>query len=240
MRESPRSATFTGGKGVVQAIEIAFVAKAGDADAPERVARAGVTTAAFQALEQVGMTEFARRQIGALSGGQRRRVFLARAIASALARAPYLAVAEMTGSAAAGRIDRGHGPGRDQAQRQIGQPDAQLQRLQARSEAFEARRFLGLRTQQRGVALVGDIPRGLPTVSVPDTSVRLAGVETGDIVLAVADERPKSLGDLWKRIWGLGSAGVEIPIVVERDNRILSIRIPSVDRLLFTRAPVLH
>lgn len=39
---------------VVQAVEIAFVAKAGDADAPERVARAGVTTAAFQALEQVG------------------------------------------------------------------------------------------------------------------------------------------------------------------------------------------
>lgn len=34
------------------------------------------------ALEQVGMTEFARRQIGALSGGQRRRVFLARALAS--------------------------------------------------------------------------------------------------------------------------------------------------------------
>jgi ABC-type Mn2+/Zn2+ transport system ATPase subunit len=38
--------------------------------------------AVAEALEQVGMTEFARRQIGALSGGQRRRVFLARAIAS--------------------------------------------------------------------------------------------------------------------------------------------------------------
>lgn len=34
------------------------------------------------ALEQVGMAPFARRQIGALSGGQRRRVFLARALAS--------------------------------------------------------------------------------------------------------------------------------------------------------------
>jgi ABC-type Mn2+/Zn2+ transport system ATPase subunit len=34
------------------------------------------------ALEQVGMTALARRQIGALSGGQRRRVFLARALAS--------------------------------------------------------------------------------------------------------------------------------------------------------------
>jgi S1-C subfamily serine protease len=67
-----------------------------------------------------------------------------------------------------------------------------------------------------------------------------AGVETGDIVLAIADERPKSLGDLWKRVWAQGPAGVDVPILVERDNRILSIRIPSADRLLFTRAPVLH
>ncbi|MCU0482373.1 MAG: metal ABC transporter ATP-binding protein [Anaerolineae bacterium] len=33
------------------------------------------------ALEQVGMTEFIHRQIGQLSGGQRRRVFIARALA---------------------------------------------------------------------------------------------------------------------------------------------------------------
>ncbi|HSO28536.1 MAG TPA: metal ABC transporter ATP-binding protein [Candidatus Sulfomarinibacteraceae bacterium] len=38
--------------------------------------------AVAEALAQVGMTELSRRQIGALSGGQRRRVFLARALAS--------------------------------------------------------------------------------------------------------------------------------------------------------------
>ena len=38
--------------------------------------------AVVNALHQVGMAEFAQRQIGALSGGQRRRVFLARALAS--------------------------------------------------------------------------------------------------------------------------------------------------------------
>ena len=38
--------------------------------------------AVARALEQVAMTDHARRQIGALSGGQRRRVFLARALAS--------------------------------------------------------------------------------------------------------------------------------------------------------------
>lgn len=36
--------------------------------------------AAAEALEQTGMTEFARRQIGELSGGQRQRVFLARTL----------------------------------------------------------------------------------------------------------------------------------------------------------------
>jgi len=36
---------------------------------------------ARQCLEQVGMTEFARRQISQLSGGQQQRVFLARALA---------------------------------------------------------------------------------------------------------------------------------------------------------------
>lgn len=36
---------------------------------------------AMEALEQVGMTEFAKRQIGQLSGGQQQRVFIARALA---------------------------------------------------------------------------------------------------------------------------------------------------------------
>jgi manganese/zinc/iron transport system ATP- binding protein len=37
-------------------------------------------TRAFDALERVGMTDFAERQIGQLSGGQQQRVFLARAL----------------------------------------------------------------------------------------------------------------------------------------------------------------
>ncbi|HEX5590119.1 MAG TPA: metal ABC transporter ATP-binding protein [Candidatus Limnocylindrales bacterium] len=49
---------------------------------PLRRPRPADHRAVAQALDLVGMADLARRQIGALSGGQRRRVFLARALAS--------------------------------------------------------------------------------------------------------------------------------------------------------------
>jgi len=48
---------------------------------PLRIARAADRAKVAEALDRVGMTDFARRQIGELSGGQKKRVFLARALA---------------------------------------------------------------------------------------------------------------------------------------------------------------
>jgi len=46
-----------------------------------RIPRAEDKRIALECLERVGMTEFKERQIGELSGGQKKRVFLARALA---------------------------------------------------------------------------------------------------------------------------------------------------------------
>lgn len=73
-----------------------------------------------------------------------------------------------------------------------------------------------------------------------DGPAEQAGVETGDILVAVAGEKPGSLGEVWRRVWSQGPAGVEIPLLVERQDRMLEIRVKSADRLLFTRARVIH
>lgn len=96
-----------------------------------------------------------------------------------------------------------------------------------------ARPWLGLYVIEMGERLViAGVADGGPSSE--------AGVEGGDILMAVAGERPRSLADLWRKIWSLGPAGVEIPLLVERDARIFETRVKSVDRLQVFKAPILH
>jgi len=67
-----------------------------------------------------------------------------------------------------------------------------------------------------------------------------AGLRTGDVVLAVGGEEISDLAGMFRRIWSLGHAGVEVPMQIDRDGRKLEQKIVSADRSRFFKAPRLH
>jgi S1-C subfamily serine protease len=67
-----------------------------------------------------------------------------------------------------------------------------------------------------------------------------AGVQIGDTVLAVGDASADSLADLFRQVWALGEAGVEVPLRLWRDGKVLERVVHSADRDAFLRRPRLH
>ena len=65
-------------------------------------------------------------------------------------------------------------------------------------------------------------------------------LRTGDVVLAVGGTEVTDLAGLFRRIWSLGNAGVEVPLTVYRDGRTFDLTVPSADRRKFLKAPRLH
>lgn len=69
---------------------------------------------------------------------------------------------------------------------------------------------------------------------------RRADLHVGDVVMAVAGAEVTGLAGLFRRIWALGDAGVEVPLTVNRDGRRLHLKVASADRNRFLKAPRLH
>lgn len=67
-----------------------------------------------------------------------------------------------------------------------------------------------------------------------------AGIQTGDILLAVAGVEPADLAGFYRRVWEQGPAGATIPLTIARDGRTLEIAIVSADRSSFLKKPSLH
>lgn len=67
-----------------------------------------------------------------------------------------------------------------------------------------------------------------------------AEVQPGDVVVAVAGTRVSELAEFYRKIWSLGSAGVEVPLTVWRDGETLELRVRSTDRTSLFKAPKLH
>ncbi len=96
-----------------------------------------------------------------------------------------------------------------------------------------ARPWLGMYTTEIGAKLV---VAGLASGGPADR----AGVKLGDVVVGVAGEPPQGLADLFRRVWALGPAGVEVPLTVARSGKRQDMRLATIDRTDFLKKPSLH
>jgi S1-C subfamily serine protease len=67
-----------------------------------------------------------------------------------------------------------------------------------------------------------------------------AEIKTGDVVLSVAGENVSTLAGFYRKVWSLGSAGVEVPLTLYRDGVTFDVRVNSSDRAKFLKSPRLH
>jgi len=67
-----------------------------------------------------------------------------------------------------------------------------------------------------------------------------ADLQAGDVVLAVAGTEVDSVGGLFRQIWSLGAAGVEVPLTISREGRTMEVRVPSSDRSRLLKRPTLQ
>ena len=81
------------------------------------------------------------------------------------------------------------------------------------------------------VVIVGIAPKG---------PAARAELKTGDVILAVAGEDVSSLTELYRKVWSLGAAGVEVPMTLYREGVTFDVRVNSSDRAKFLRTPRLH
>ncbi len=96
-----------------------------------------------------------------------------------------------------------------------------------------SRPWLGLyATEVKGHVVVSGLAGGGPA--------ERAGVQVGDIVLEVTGGRVSGLADLFRKIWSIGSAGVEVPLTLVREGTVSRVRVPSTDRQNLLKKPALH
>jgi S1-C subfamily serine protease len=67
-----------------------------------------------------------------------------------------------------------------------------------------------------------------------------ADLRTGDVVLSVGGSEVTDLPGLFRRVWALGNAGVQVPLTVYREGRTLELKVASADRRKFLKSPRLH
>jgi len=67
-----------------------------------------------------------------------------------------------------------------------------------------------------------------------------AGLRRGDVIDAIADLPVRESAALYRKLWSLGPAGIDAPLSVERDGKLLKIAVKTADRTLLLKKPRLQ
>ena len=95
------------------------------------------------------------------------------------------------------------------------------------------RPWLGLyATEHERRLVVAGLAPGGPAAS--------AGLRVGDTLTKVAGKPVEGLADLFRKVWSLGAAGVEVPLALTRNGKRAELRIASIDRADLLKKPPLH
>jgi len=67
-----------------------------------------------------------------------------------------------------------------------------------------------------------------------------AGLQEGDVVLAVAGQPVDTLAEFYRAVWALGPAGVDVPLTLDREGDIFKMIVTSADRQNFLLPAATH
>jgi S1-C subfamily serine protease len=67
-----------------------------------------------------------------------------------------------------------------------------------------------------------------------------AGLRPGDVIVGIDDEPVVGLANMFRRVWSMGSAGVDVPLNVLRNAEKMQLRVRSGDRVGFQRKGTLQ
>jgi S1-C subfamily serine protease len=67
-----------------------------------------------------------------------------------------------------------------------------------------------------------------------------AELRSGDVILAVGEEKVSDLAGFYTRMWALGTAGVTVPLRIQREMDVFPVEIRSADRAAMLKKPRLN
>lgn len=86
-----------------------------------------------------------------------------------------------------------------------------------------------------GVTLREEMGRLLVEKVSPRSPAESAGLRPGDWIVGVGGQRFSGLADFYRKLWGLGPAGIVVPLEVMRGSTLTPVPVTSADRVRFLR-----